>query len=213
MLCPGSLARVPEQVGTLRDNAGGAWRVSGSALKVGTPCPSWASGLSKPHGQQWEEEFGEHPRVLVSSSRAPSNPFSIIKQAKPKNSAELYYMWQDNLRGEQGTKCPHCPNLPLAPAPRGDSMGAGTVPVGSWIPRGAPGLWGVFFCRRGSGSTSGVSLGLGRARLGVPRCREEGARIWAPIPAPRLLHLGTHRWSPKEAGGPATRPTVTSAWE
>lgn len=59
------------------------------------------------------KEPGEHPRVLVSSpSRDPSKSLSIIQQARPKNSTEIYYTWQDNLRGEQGTKCPLCPNLP-----------------------------------------------------------------------------------------------------
>lgn len=60
MLCPGSLARVPEQVGMLWDNAGGAWCVpcvSGSVLEVSTQCPSRASGQSKPRRQQWEEEI------------------------------------------------------------------------------------------------------------------------------------------------------------
>lgn len=57
VLCLGSLARVPEQVGMLWDNAGGAWCVPGSALEVSTRCPSRASGLSKPRRQQWEEEI------------------------------------------------------------------------------------------------------------------------------------------------------------
>lgn len=38
-------------------------------------------------------------------SRDPSKSFSIIKQARPKNSTNIYYMWQNNLRGEQGRKC------------------------------------------------------------------------------------------------------------
>lgn len=188
----------------------------GSALEVSTRCPSRASGLSKPHpaGSSGKRKFGEHPRVLVSSSRAPSNPFSIIKQAKPKNSAELYYMWQDNLRGEQGTKCPRCPNLPPRRRPLvGTRWEQGPCQWGAGYPAGH---WG--FGESSSAEDAPAALlvscwGWEGHGWGSPRCVEEGAHVWAPIPAPRLLHLGTRRWSPKEAGGPATRPTVTSGWE
>lgn len=40
----------------------------------------------------------------------------------------IYYMWQDNLRGEQGTKCPLCPSLPS-----GDSVGTGRAWGGCWV--------------------------------------------------------------------------------
>lgn len=151
-----------------------------------------ASGLSGLCRQQQEEKSGEHPRVLISlPSRDPSKSFSIIKQARPKNSTKIYYMWQDNLRGEQGTKCPLCPNLPPD-----DSVGTGRARGGCWLlgarvwrwvammPSKAAGLGEVLFPGRSSLAAFYVVVGFGRARqpqLGVPGCSEEGMHLGTPL--------------------------------
>lgn len=134
--------------------------------------------------------------MLVSSSRAPSNPFSIIKQAKPKNSAELYYMWQDNLRGEQGTKCPRCPNLPPGAGPSWGLDGSGDRAGGEpGTPRGTGALGRLlqkmprqhFLCRAGAGKgTAGgphVASRKGRA-FGHPS-QLQGFSTWAPAGGPQ----------------------------
>ena len=144
-----------------------------------------ALGLSSLRGQQREEKSGEHPRVLVSSpSRDPSKSFSIIKQARPKNSTEIYYMWQDNLRGEQGTKCPLCPNLPPD-----DSVGTGRARGGCWVSGARVRQWVAGMpskAAEGLGKFCSleeafyVMVGFGKARqprLGVPGCSEEGTRL------------------------------------
>lgn len=162
------------------------------------------SGLSSLRRQQREEKSGEHPRVLISlPSRDPSKSFSIIKQARPKNSTEIYYMWQDNLRGEQGTKCPLCPNLPpddLVAASRAQGWcWVSGARVWWWVagmPSKAAGLGEALFPGRGSLAAFYIVVGFGRARhpqLGVPGCSEEGTLFGHPGVAWRLLLHPRHQ--------------------
>lgn len=83
--------------------------------------------------------------MLVSlPSRDPSKPFSIIKQARLKNTTNIYYMWQNNLRREQGKSVLSVPNSPPLRQPQWahDEYGEG---AGCQEPQGlVAGGWDVF---------------------------------------------------------------------
>lgn len=95
-------------------------------------------------------------------------------------------MWQDNLRGEQGTKCPLCPSLPPS-----DSVGTGWAQGGCWVLGARVWRWvarmpskaarlGELLCPgRGSLAALCVVVGFGRARQ--PGLYEEGTCLGTPL--------------------------------
>lgn len=195
---------------------GGRWRRRPRSLPG-------ASGLSSQRRQQWDEKPGEHPRVLVSSpSRDPSKSFSIIKQARPKNSTEIYYMWQDNLGGEQGTKRPLCPSLPPHPPTarwaRGGCrvLGAGVRRWVAGMTSKATGLGEASFPGKGSLAAFYVVVAFGRARqprLGGSRAAARKGSIWAPrcfssAPGTGGRHPKISRWH----GRPPSPVVQTPPW-